>query len=72
MDVFIKEMGAELIENDIALCWSQPLMEVPHQKEEGAFKEVICHLDELAKHVPMRKAWDELLFPPPAAEPHTP
>ena len=34
--------------------------------------EVISCLDELAWHVPARKAWDELVFLPPPAEPHAP
>ena len=33
---------------------------------------MISHLDELAWHVPTRKAWDKLAFPPPPAEPCTP
>ena len=72
VDVFIQETRAELVEADIASCWGQPLMEVPCQKDEGPFTEVISHLDELAQHVPARKAWDELIFLPPSAEPCTP
>ena len=72
VDVFIQETGAELIETDIASCWGQPLEEVLCQKDEGPFVEVISHLDELAWHVPTRKAWDELVFPSPPAEPHAP
>ena len=71
VDIFIQETGAELVEADIASCWGQLLEEVPHQKDEGSFAEVIC-LDELAQHVPTRKAWDELIFLPPPAEPHAP
>ena len=71
VDVFIQETGAELVEADIASCWGQPLEEVPSQKDEGPFTEVISCLDELAQHVPTRKAWDELIFLPPPSEPHT-
>ena len=71
VDVFIQETGAELVEADIASCWGQPLEEVLHQKDEGPFTEVISHLDELAWHVPTRKAWDKLIILPLLAEPHT-
>ena len=72
VDVFIQETGAELVEADIASFWGQPLEEVPCQKDEGPFMEVISYLDELAQHVPTTKAWDELVFPPPPAEPCPP
>ena len=48
VDVFIQETGAELVEADIASCWGQMLEEVPCQKDEWPFMEVISHLDELA------------------------
>ena len=38
---------------------------------EGVFAELISHLDQLAKRLPTRQAWDELVFLPPPAEPHT-
>ena len=72
VDVFIQETGAELVEADIASCWGQLLEEVPCQKDEGPFMEVISHLDELAQHMPNRKAWDKLIFPTPPAELHAP
>ena len=34
--------------------------------------EVISHLDQPAKHLPTRWAWDELVFLPPPAKPHMP
>ena len=70
VDVFIQETGAELVEADIVSCWGQPLEEVLCQKNEGPFMKVISHLDVLAWCVPARKAWDELIFLPPPAEPH--
>ena len=72
VDVFIQETGVELVEADIASCCGQLLEEVLHQKDEGPFKEMISHIDELAQHMPTRKAWDELVFPPPPAEPCAP
>ena len=56
VDAFIEETGVELIAADIASCWGQPLEEVLQQKDDGPFTEVISYLDELAQHVPTRKA----------------
>ena len=72
INAFIEETGGELIELDIASCWGQPLEEVLRQKDDGPFVDVISYLDGLAQHMPTRKTWDELVFPPPLAEPHTP
>ena len=44
-------------------------MEVPLQKQDGPFADVITYLDDLAQHVPTWKAWDELVFPAPLTEP---
>ena len=52
VDAFIEETGAELIELDITACWGQPPEEVPHQKDEGPFVDVILYLDELVQCVP--------------------
>ena len=54
------------------LSWNEPPWEVPHQRDEGVFAEVISHLNQLAKHLPTMWAWDELVFPPPPAEPYMP
>ena len=62
----------ELIELDIASCWGQQPEEVLQQKDDGPFVDVISHLDELAQHMPTRKAWDELVFPPHQDKPSTP
>ena len=71
VDAFIEETGAELIELNIASCWGQLLEEVRQQKDDGPFVDVI-YLYGLARCVPTRKALDELVFPPPLAEPCTP
>ena len=42
------EMGAELIELNIASCWGQLLEEVPLQKQDELFADVISYLDGLA------------------------
>ena len=47
VDVFIEEMGAELTELRIASCWNQPAVEVPLQKQDGPFADVIAYLDDL-------------------------
>ena len=69
---FIDETQAGLVQAKVALCWNELPQEVPRQRDEGAFVEVISHLDQLAKHLPTRRAWDELVFPPPPAEPCMP
>ena len=72
VNAFIEETGVELIELNIASCWGQPLEEVLRQKDQGPWADVISYMDELAQCVPMQKAWDELVFPPPVAEPRMP
>ena len=72
VDAFVEETGVELIELDIASCWGQQPEEVLQQKDDGPFADVISYLDELVRCVPTQKAWDELVFPPPLAEPHAP
>ena len=62
---FTDETWPELVEAEVALCWNEPPQEVPCQMDEGPFVEVISHLDQLAKHLLRRWAWDELLFLPP-------
>ena len=48
VDAFIEETGEELVELDIASCWSQLPEEVPRQKDKGPFADVISYLDGLA------------------------
>ena len=72
VDAFINKTQAELVEAEVALCWNELPREVPLQRDEGTFVEVISHLDQLAKCLPTRWAWDELVFPLPSAKPHTP
>ena len=72
VDAFIEETGAELMEADIDSCLGKLLKSVLQQKDSGCFTEVISHLDELAQCMPSRKAWDELVFLPPLAEPSAP
>ena len=72
VDAFIKEMGAELTELRIASCWSQLAVEIPLQKQDGPFADVIAYLDDLARCMLTWKAWDELVFPAPLTEPSVP
>ena len=60
VDAFIEEMGVELA-GEILL-----------QKQDGPFTDVIDYLDDLARHMPTWKVWDELVFPAPLTEPSTP
>ena len=69
---FIDETQAELVEVEVALCSNELPQEVPHQRNEGPFVEVISHLDQLAKHLLRRQAWDELVFMLPSAKPRMP
>ena len=72
VDAFIDETQAYLVEAKVVLCWNEPTWKVPCQRDEGIFTKVISQLDQLAKHIPTRWAWDELVFLPPPAEPCTP
>ena len=67
VDAFIDGTRAELVEAEVILCWNEPPCKVPCQRDEGIFVEVISCLHQLAKHLPMRRAWDELVFLPPPA-----
>ena len=72
VDAFIEEIGVELTELRLASCWGQLAAEVPLQKQDGSFADVIGYLDDLARHVSTRKVWDELVFPAPLTEPSIP
>ena len=72
VDAFIIETGVELTEMEIVLCWSQGATPIPLQKKDGPFADVITFLDELERCKPSRRAWDELVFPPPLFEEGTP
>ena len=49
MDTFLEVTNTEVVEVDIACCWSEPPQTVPQQKDEGTFANVISHLDNLAQ-----------------------
>ena len=72
VDAFIDRTWAKFMEAKVILCWNELPWEVPCQRDEGVFVEVISHLDQLAKHLPTRQAWHELVFLPPPAKPHMP
>ena len=46
LDAFVDETWAKLVEAEVVLCWNEPPQEVPHQRDEGTFAEVISHLDQ--------------------------
>ena len=71
-NAFIDGTWAELVEAEVILCWNELMQEIPHQRDEGIFAQVISCLDQLAKCLPTRQAWDKLVFLPPPAEPCTP
>ena len=64
VDAFLEATGAEVVEADVACCWSEPPQTMLQQRDEGAFVDVISHLDNLAQHLPTRKAWDKLVCLP--------
>ena len=66
---FLEVTGAKVVKADVACCWSEPPPTVPWQRDEGTFADVISCLDNLAQHLPTRKAWDELVSPPHFAVP---
>ena len=72
VNAFIDGTQVELVEAEVILCWNEPQQEAPHQRDEGIFVEVISCLDQLAKYLPTRWAWDELVFPPPPTKPCLP
>ena len=47
-------------------------MEIPLQKQDGPFTDVIAYLDDLTWCMPSRKAWAELVFLAPLTEPSMP
>ena len=71
VDAFLEVTGAEVVKADVAHCWSELLPTVLWQRNEGTLVDVISHLDNLAQCQPMRKAWDELVCPPPPAVSHS-
>ena len=58
VDVFIEEMRAELTKLRINSCWGQLAGEVPLQKQDGPFTDVIAYLDDLLCQMLTQKAWD--------------
>ena len=49
VDAFIMAMGVELIKTDIASCWNLREGEIPAQKRDGPFADVILVLNEYAR-----------------------
>ena len=72
VDAFLEVTSAEVVKEDVAPCWSEPLLTILRQRDEGTFADVISQLDNLAQCQPMRKACDELVCPPPPAAPCSP
>ena len=70
VEAFISMTGAWDVEDCTVDCWSELPRDVPCQRDEGAYVNVISYLDELATHWPSRKAWDELMWPPVSSVPH--
>ena len=71
VDAFLEVTNAEEMEADVMCCLSEPLKTILLQRNEGAFAHDVSYLNNLAQHLPTRKAWDELVCPPPPAVPLT-
>ena len=69
--VFWEEMGVELAARAscIKLCWELPLRSVFRRRERGPVTYAITFVDEVAMRVPSLDAWDQFVWPPPAAMP---
>ena len=52
VDVFIVKTRAELAEVDVVSCWCLGASEIPLQKKDGPFADVIACLDELSRCEP--------------------
>ena len=63
VEAFIGITGAWDVEDCAMNCWSEPLGNFPHQKDEGAYADVIFYLDELATCQPSSKTWGKLVWP---------
>ena len=67
--MFWEETGVELTTSCTRLCWELPPRGVFRRRERGAISHAITFLDNMAVHVPMLDAWDQLVWPPSAAVP---
>ena len=72
VEAFISETGAWDVKGCPVDCWSEPLGNVPHQRDEEACMDIISYLDELAMCRPSRKSWNELVWPPVSSVPSMP
>ena len=64
VEAFIEVTGTHDAENCTVDCWSEPPENVPCQRDEGTYTNVISYLHILAMCQPSRKAWDKLVWPP--------
>ena len=66
VEAFIGVTCAHVAEDCTVDCWNEPPLDIPCQRDEDAFTNIITYLDELASS---RKAWDELVWPPVSSAP---
>ena len=73
VDAFDIEMGVEVAEVNIMLCWCLGASKIPPQKKDGPFADAITFLNELVKHRPSICKWDKQVHLPllsPDSMPH--
>ena len=72
LDVFVTEIVAEQAELDITSWWGLGAREIPVQKRNSPFTNVITFLDEYMRHQPSSCEWDKFVHPPPLVLNDTP
>ena len=68
---FWEEMGVEPAASCTRLCWELQLRAVFRRRERGTVSHAITFLDDMAVHTPMLNAWDQFVWPPIVAVPHS-
>ena len=53
----------DLMMVSVKCCWKPTPRTLHHQRENGPTTHVISYLNELAVHLPTRKAWDKMVWP---------
>ena len=72
VEAFTSKLKVEILPASAVNCWDHLPVYIPHQRDEGPLAHVISYLDDKATHLPMHKAWDELVWLPPSSAPPRP
>ena len=68
---FLEEMDVEPAVSCTRLCWELQPRAVFRRRERGAVSHAITFLDDMAVHTPMPDTWDQFVWPPIVAVPHS-